>query len=628
MRFSSLIVLAHCALTSSFSLNFSVRSRSKSSASAHSIHRATNLFATSADDALEQTKKHLEKLSAASEFAQDEDVLYKQFIMKPANVLKEELKSLKLKTQGRKPDLARRLVTHYIERKDDDSEPDYPEPDDSESDEELEPVVPQWQNVDDLEDVTPLRKFAKLPISITAGTALARAGFTKPTPIQKSALPLLSKDGESLILHAETGSGKTLCYLLPITEKLWREDEDSNIFDGEGQGPTYALILTPTRELAAQVAGVATCLAPPGSVRLITTPTNLVRDTYEDGEKSEGEFGGRLDNVLGGRKGTKIIVGSAKSVLLSLFGDSKLHPPTSKPEAKKFMSNVNYIVLDEVDRLLNIKTTRGKTSKHFKKHDKPAAILSSTITKFTLGQAQIVAASATVGRPLRRELARVLGLAPDECPRVVRASGSVDSETTRLVSTPLSLKHYAMPCDGSTSGGILTTAALLTKGLSKIDGRGRRTLFVITKGCGIQIKDAIGALKHFNVQPQPKALGDVLEADGTDRLMEAYRQVSGAGGLGERSAKVSYDESEGYVLVTGEDTVRGMHLDELDTVVVAGRPKTPDEYIHIAGRAGRAGKPGSVVNILSYDQASALKSWESMLGISFIPIDESDTGII
>lgn len=130
------------------------------------------------------------------------------------------------------------------------------------------------------------------------------------------------------------------------------------------------------------------------------------------------------------------------------------------------------------------------------------------------------------------------------------------------------------------------------------------------------------------MQPQPKALGDVLEADGTDRLMEAYRQVSGAGGLGERSAKVSYDESEGYVLVTGEDTVRGMHLDELDTVVVAGRPKTPDEYIHIAGRAGRAGKPGSVVNILSYDQASALKSWESMLGISFIPIDESDTGII
>jgi hypothetical protein len=81
---------------------------------------------------------------------------------------------------------------------------------------------------------------------------------------------------------------------------------------------------------------------------LITTPTNLLRDSYENKERSEGDNGGRLDNVLGGRKGTKLIIGSAKSVMLSLFGDDKLHPPTSKPEAKKFLSGINYIVLDEV----------------------------------------------------------------------------------------------------------------------------------------------------------------------------------------------------------------------------------------------------------------------------------------
>lgn len=277
---------------------------------------------------------------------------------------------------------------------------------------------------------------------------------------------------------------------------------------------------------------------------------------------------------------------------------------------------------------MNIKTSRGKTSKYYKKHDKPAAVLTSTITRFTLGQAQIVAASATVGRPLRRELARILGLTPDECPRVVRASGSVDSPTSRSVSTPSSLSHYAVPCDGSTSGGLLTTAAFMTKGLPKIDGRGRRTLFVVSKACGIQLKDAIGALKHFRVQPEPKALLDVLEASGTDGLMEKYRQVSGAAGLGERAAKVAFNESEGYLLVTGEETVRGIHLDGLDTVVVAGRPKTPDEYIHIAGRAGRAGKSGSVVNILSYEQAQALNSWEGMLGISFIPVDEGDASSI
>lgn len=283
------------------------------------------------------------------------------------------------------------------------------------------------------------------------------------------------------------------------------------------------------------------------------------------------------------------------------------------------------------DRLFNIKTGRGKTSKYYTKHDKPAAILSSSISKFTLGQMQIVAASATVGRPLRRELARVLGLAPDECPRVVRPTGSVDGTTSsRSITAPTSLTHYVMPCDGSTRGSLLTAAAFVVKGLPRPrDGsRGRRTLFVMTKACGIPLKDAIGALKHFNVQPEPKSMLDVLEADGTDRLIETYREVTGASGLGVSSTKVAFDQSVGYLLVTGEESVRGIHLDDLDTVVVVGRPKTPDEYIHIAGRAGRSGKKGNVVNILSYEQTSALSSWEGMLGFSFVPVEESEINTI
>jgi hypothetical protein len=123
---------------------------------------------------------------------------------------------------------------------------------------------------------------------------------------------------------------------------LWQEQNSND----EGE-PSYAIILTPTRELAAQVAGVATALSPPNSVRLVTTPTNLVRQTSQDKERSEGEYGGRFD--FGKSSGTKLIVGSAKSILTSLFGDSKMPaPPTSKPEAKKFIQNVSYVVLDEV----------------------------------------------------------------------------------------------------------------------------------------------------------------------------------------------------------------------------------------------------------------------------------------
>jgi len=78
------------------------------------------------------------------------------------------------------------------------------------------------------------------------------------------------------------------------------------------------------------------------------------------------------------------------------------------------------------------------------------------------------------------------------------------------------------------------------------------------------------------------------------------------------------------VLVTGEDSVRGLHLDCLDVVVVVGRAQGPDEYTHIAGRTGRAGRPGRVFNVVSEKDAATVKAWEKMLDTEFpeIAIEE------
>lgn len=93
------------------------------------------------------------------------------------------------------------------------------------------------------------------------------------------------------------------------------------------------------------MAGIASVLAPPNSVRLITTPSNLVRMSFEDKEKSEEKYGGRK-NTMTQNEGTKLIVGSAKSIMTSLFGDSKMpSPPTTKPEAKMFLANVKVSLL-------------------------------------------------------------------------------------------------------------------------------------------------------------------------------------------------------------------------------------------------------------------------------------------
>ena len=141
-------------------------------------------------------------------------------------------------------------------------------------------------------------------------------------------------------------------------------------------------------------------------------------------------------------------------------------------------------------------------------------------------------------------------------------------------------------------------------------------------------KNAIGALKHFGCKPEPRPLLDVLEAPGTDRLIQVHQEVAGATGVGKSVELGPSVQDAGYLFVTGEDTVRGLHLDGLDTVIVVGRAQGPDEYTHIAGRTGRGGRRGSVINVVSDSNASALKSWERMLDVTFERLDSRDMGSV
>jgi hypothetical protein len=262
----------------------------------------------------------------------------------------------------------------------------------------------------------------------------------------------------------------------------------------------------------------------------------------------------------------------------------------------------------------------------------------------TLGRAQVVSASATVGRSLKRELSRVLGLSPQDFPQVVREGENnklqddddddddyddsaqavtVGGHIGRAVTIPDAVKHYVTPVDTSSAGKLLTNAFFVLKSLNKT--KARRILLVLARGCDINNRQAIGALKHFGCKPEPMSLLDALEANGTDRMIEKHRQVSGATGVGESYFQgTNNEDEEGYLFVTGEDTVRGLHLDGLDVVVVVGSALGPDEYTHIAGRTGRAGREGKVINVLSQKQTAFVTGWEKMLGIEFQRLEVDD----
>src|SRR4051794_18125305 len=99
--------------------------------------------------------------------------------------------------------------------------------------------------------------FAQLGLSRPLLRAVDALNYTTPTPVQAKAIPIVL-EGRDLVALAETGSGKTAGYLLPILEHM-----------KEGEG-LRALVIAPTRELAVQIDGVANQLAENLDLRVVT----------------------------------------------------------------------------------------------------------------------------------------------------------------------------------------------------------------------------------------------------------------------------------------------------------------------------------------------------------------------
>ena len=90
--------------------------------------------------------------------------------------------------------------------------------------------------------------FSALGLSPAVCSSLERLGYVRPTPIQSGAIPVVL-DGRDLLARAETGSGKTAAFALPLIERLLVRSPKPRTGDRRPR----ALVLVPTRELAAQI---------------------------------------------------------------------------------------------------------------------------------------------------------------------------------------------------------------------------------------------------------------------------------------------------------------------------------------------------------------------------------------
>ena len=162
--------------------------------------------------------------------------------------------------------------------------------------------------------------FRTLGLSESLLTSIAALHYTTPTPIQQQAIPAVLF-GKDVLGIADTGSGKTLSYALPILQRL--QEEKWNMQSRH----VAVLVLVPTRELAVQV----------------ETVFNDVSAGLPEKVKTMAVFGGvSINPQMIGMQGVQVLI-ATPGRLLDLIDSKAVH-----------LGEVKMLVLDEADKMLNL----------------------------------------------------------------------------------------------------------------------------------------------------------------------------------------------------------------------------------------------------------------------------------
>ncbi|MGB3292009.1 MAG: DEAD/DEAH box helicase, partial [Phormidesmis sp.] len=378
-------------------------------------------------------------------------------------------------------------------------------------------------------------------------------GYSEPTPIQSKSIPIVMQ-GRDVMASAQTGTGKTAGFTLPILQRLCdlvppqdlsapvgnrrkpaapanakpvlRKKGDFGKSEPSGRRSVRALIITPTRELAAQVGE---------SVETYGKYLPL---------RSTVIFGGVKINpqISKLRQGVDILV-ATPGRLLDHVGQKTVD-----------LSQVEILVLDEADRMLDMGFI----------HDirKVLALVAE--------QRQTLLYSATFSHPIK-QLADSFLRSP-ELIEVARANSAAES-----------VDQVAYPVDRARKSELLSFI---------VGSRNWQQVLVFTR------------TKHG-----ANRLTKHLQKDGLTAAAIHGNKSQGA----RTRALAAFKAGEVRILVATDIAARGLDIDMLPHVVNFELPNVAEDYVHRIGRTGRAGNEGQAVSLVCVDEKGLLRSIERLL---------------
>ncbi len=359
--------------------------------------------------------------------------------------------------------------------------------------------------------------FTDLNIENKLKRSIELAEFKTPTPIQSQSIPI-SLEGKDVLGTAQTGTGKTLAFTIPMLNKLLKDKR------------AMALIICPTRELATQVMETVLKI----NIREIGIGNALLIG----GESMQKQL-----RQL--KKGARIIVGTPGRINDHL-------------ERKSLnLSKVNYLVLDETDRMLDMGFT-------------PQI---EVILKFIPKDHQTLLFSATLPENIRKISQKYLN--------------NPERVSVGSLSTPIEkIKQETFQITADKKYHELINQL--------VERSGSILVFVKTKHGADKI---VKRLKYDGHKAD--AIHGNLRQSKRDRVIRGFRN------------------GNSRILIATDVAARGLDIPVIKHVINYDLPQVPEDYIHRIGRTGRAGKDGSALTFLTNNDRSMWRSIQKLIDPDF-----------
>jgi len=362
--------------------------------------------------------------------------------------------------------------------------------------------------------------FESFKLNPTIAKALQACGFENPTPIQAKSIPIIMS-GRDLMASAQTGTGKTAAFVVPMLHRLLERP-------GNGRRGPRALVLTPTRELAVQV---------------------------QEEVRRFGKFSNITSGIVVGGMGygpQYQLLSRPLDVLVATPGRLIDHLDQKKVD----LSNVEFLVLDEADRMLDMGFVK----------------------------------------PVRR----IAGFTPDNKQSLLFSAtleGAVKKVATELLRQPEQVELAANTRRNEAIDQRLFHA-------DDVDHK-RRLL-----DHWLADKDMEQAVIFMGTKRRADKMAKALASSG-----HSCAALHGDKSMGQRKKTIDQMRSGSVKLLIATDVAaRGLDIDGISHVINFDLPMVPEDYIHRIGRTGRAGSTGIAISLVTPEDREKLRDIERLTG--------------